>query len=75
MLLPSPFQDSFSAPAGINKALRKKGVAEGDTVVFGDMELEWSDDQSEGGIYGRWLDDRKAQGKPLMGTARWPHAG
>lgn len=61
--------------AGINKALKKKGVLEGDTVVFGEMELEWSDDQSEGAIYGRWLDERKAQGKPLMGTARWPHAG
>lgn len=61
--------------AGINKALKSKGIKEGDTVVFGDLELEWSEDQTEGAIYGRWLADMKAQGKALRGSARWPHAG
>ena len=62
-------------PTGINRALRQKGIKEGDTVVIGELELEWSDDQSEGAIYGRWLDDVKAEGKALRGSSRWPHAG
>jgi GTP-binding protein len=28
---------------GIDAALRKAGVEEGDTVMIGDYELEWSD--------------------------------
>ena len=61
--------------AGINKALKAKGIKEGDVVVVADMELEWSDDQSEGALYGRWLNERKSQGKPLKGTSSWPYAG
>ena len=70
----SEFVKSYSN-TGISKALRQKGIKEGDTVIFGELELEWSDDQSDGAIYERWLDDVKAQGIALRGSARWPHAG
>lgn len=61
--------------AGVNKALKAKGVQEGDTVVVGGMELEWSDNQSEGALYEAWLTDRKAKGRVAQGSARWPHIG
>ena len=38
------FQKVLEA-AGINKALTKKGVLDGDTVVIGELSLEWSHDQ------------------------------
>ena len=60
---------------GINKALKKKGVAEGDTVVIGDAELAWSDNQSEAALYDAWVSDRKAKGKVAQGVSRWPHPG
>lgn len=68
------FQKVLDA-SGINNALRKKGIKEGDTVVIGEMELEWSEDQSEGAVYKRWHEQQKAQGRPLRGTSSWPHAG
>ena len=60
--------------AGINKALRAKGVQEGDTVVVGTTELEWSEDQSEGALYAAWREEKKARGTAWQGSARWPHA-
>lgn len=62
-----------SPSAGVNKELRAADISEGDTVVIGDMQLEWSEDQSEGAVYGRFLDDRKAKGLAPRGSARWPH--
>ena len=59
--------------AGINKALKKEGVAEGNTVQIADTELLWSDNQSEAALYEAWLSDRKAKGKIAQGGARWPH--
>ena len=61
--------------AGINKALKKQGVTEGDTVLIGEAELAWSDNQSEAALYEAWLSDRKAKGKVGQGQARWPHQG
>lgn len=61
--------------AGINKALKKKGVAEGDTVLIGEVELAWSDNQSEAALYDAWVSDRKAKGKVAQGASRWPHPG
>ena len=61
--------------AGINKALRKRGILEGDMVIIGDTELQWSEDQSEAALFGAWLDDRRAKGRVAQGKARWPHAG
>lgn len=68
------FQKVLEA-AGINKALKKKGVAEGDTVIIGDVELAWSDNQSEAALYDAWVSDRKAKGKVVQGVSRWPHPG
>ena len=58
----------------MNKALRERGIKEGDTVVIGPVEFVWSDDQSEAALFRAWLADRKASGKPFQGVARWPHA-
>ncbi|KAL0024046.1 hypothetical protein WJX77_011544 [Trebouxia sp. C0004] len=68
------FQKVLEA-AGINKALKKQGVTEGDTVLVGEAELAWSDNQSEAALYDAWLSDRKAKGKVGQGQARWPHQG
>lgn len=68
------FQKVLEA-AGINKALKKHGVTEGDTVLIGEAELAWSDNQSEAALYEAWLSDRKAKGKVGQGQARWPHQG
>ena len=59
--------------AGINKALKKEGVAEGNTVQIADTELLWSDNQSEAALYEAWLSDRKAKGKIAKGRAILPH--
>ena len=61
--------------AGINKALKKQEIKEGDTVQLGSIELIWSDNQSESAMYQAWLDDRKAKGKIPQGSARWPYSG
>ena len=31
--------------------------------------------QSEGKMFQTWMASRKAAGRVLQGTARWPHAG
>lgn len=36
------------------KALEKRGVTDGDTVVIGELELEWSSDRSEGKLFDQW---------------------
>lgn len=61
--------------AGINKALKRQGIADGDTVIIGDAELAWSDNQSEAALYDAWVSDRKAKGKVAQGASRWPHPG
>jgi GTP-binding protein len=61
--------------AGITKALRAKGIQEGDTVVIGDMEFEHSDDVSDGAMYEKWTSERRMAGIANKGSARWPHAG
>lgn len=68
------FQGVLDA-AGINKALRAKGIKEGDTVVIGEMEFEHSDDTSEGAMYEKWTSERRMAGIANKGSARWPHAG
>ena len=61
--------------AGINKALKRQGITEGDTVIVGDAELAWSDNQSEAALYDAWVSDRRAKGKVAQGASRWPHPG
>ena len=62
------------AAAGITSALRARGIEEGDTVVIGDVEFEHSNDTSEGKMYEKWNEQRKAAGIATRGSARWPHA-
>lgn len=69
-----PWSNRITPCAGVNKELKKQGIVEGDTVVIGEIQLEWSDDQSQGALYGRFLDERKAKGLGQRGSARWPHA-
>ncbi len=47
---------------------------DGDTVVIGDLEFDYSSDKSEAGMYDRWFKERKAAGIVGRGQARWPHA-
>jgi hypothetical protein len=47
-------------------------LQEGDSVVIGDTEFEWSDDRSERAMYDAWLKDMDARGANLQGSARWP---
>lgn len=68
------FQGVLDA-AGITKALKAKGIKEGDTVVIGDMEFEHSDDVSDGAMYEKWASERRMSGIANKGSARWPHAG
>lgn len=58
--------------AGIDGALKAKGVKPGDTVVIGSTEFEWSDDQSDPAMYSAWLADMRSRGKPPKGTSAWP---
>ncbi|KAL4858432.1 putative GTP-binding protein [Chlorella vulgaris] len=59
---------------GIDSALQAQGVMDGDTVVIGDLEFDYSSDKSEAGMYDRWFKERKAAGIVGRGQARWPHA-
>ncbi|KAG2433016.1 hypothetical protein HXX76_008743 [Chlamydomonas incerta] len=61
------------AVSGINGALKAKGVRQGDSVVIGETEFSWSDDQSDGAVYDSWLKDMKDRGVNRQGSARWPH--
>ena len=63
----------FLQVSGINSALKKRGILEGDTVVIGELEFEWSDDKDEGRIYEKWYQERRAAGVVGRGHARWPH--
>jgi len=61
--------------AGVVKALEAEGCVDGDVVVLGDIEFEWSSDRSEGRLFDKWQADRKEAGKISQGSARWPHPG
>ena len=65
---------SLPGTAGINKQLRAKGIKEGDTVVIGGTELQWSDDQSEGALYAAWREEKERKGTAWHGSRSWPHA-
>lgn len=65
------FQKILDA-AGINQALRARGIKEGDTVVINESEFNWQDDQSDHAMYQAFIDDMKMRGKNIQGVARWP---
>lgn len=58
---------------GMNSALKARGCKEGDTVVIGEAEFFFQDDQSQTRMYQSWLKDMKDRGVTLQGVARWPH--
>ncbi len=66
------FQGVLDA-AGITKALRAKGIQEGDTVIIGEMEFEHSDERSEGAMVEKFHRERRMAGIAAKGSARWPH--
>jgi hypothetical protein len=47
-------------------------LQEGDTVVIGESDFEWSDDQSEGAMYDSWEADMRSRGQARQGAAKWP---
>nr|ANZ78882.1 chloroplast Obg GTPase [Dendrobium officinale] len=60
------FQHALEA-CGVNKALRKGGVREGDTVIVGEMEMVWNDGNEQPGPSGTK--------KGVSGSVRWPQFG
>ena len=67
------FQKVLEA-AGINAALRTKGIKEGDSVVIHEAEFAWQDDQSDSALYQAYMDDMKARNRNIQGVASWPHS-
>ena len=65
------FQKVLDA-AGINSALRARGVRERDTVVIYESEFEWQDDQSDAALYQAFKDDMRSRGRTVQGVAAWP---
>lgn len=58
--------------SGVNSALKAKEIKEGDTVVLGETEFTWDNDQSDGALYESWLEDMRARGRNVQGISAWP---
>jgi len=65
------FQKVLSS-SGVNGALKARGVQEGDTVVIGESEFEWQDDQSDSALYSAFKEDMRARGRNVQGSSHWP---
>ncbi|KAG1668961.1 hypothetical protein FOA52_001005 [Chlamydomonas sp. UWO 241] len=65
------FQKVLTA-SGVDGALKARGIREGDTVVIGETEFEWQDDQSENALYKAFQDDMRARGASVQGGTHWP---
>ena len=61
--------------SGVEKALNEAGAGEGDRVVIGKYEFEWSGDRREASLFDSWKakQDEKPAGTTLQGTRHWPH--
>ena len=61
--------------SGVEKALNDAGAGEGDRVVIGKYEFEWSGDRREKSLFDSWKakQDEKPAGTTLQGTRHWPH--
>ena len=61
--------------SGVEKALNEAGAGEGDRVVIGKYEFEWSGDRREKSLFDSWKakQDEKPAGTTLQGTRHWPH--
>jgi GTPase len=58
---------------GVWSALKAAGCKDGDTVVVGNMELEWQGQDDPGQLYDNWR--RSGLGGTTRGARHWPHAG
>jgi GTP-binding protein len=65
------FQSVLEA-AGINSALRARGVKEGDSVVIHESEFTWSDDQSDAALYQAFKEDMRSRNRNIQGIHAWP---
>jgi len=58
--------------SGVNSQLLTRGIRDGDSVVIGETEFEWSNDRTQGGMFDAWQGDLKARGANRVGSAHWP---
>ncbi|GAX83906.1 hypothetical protein CEUSTIGMA_g11330.t1 [Chlamydomonas eustigma] len=65
------FQSVLEA-AGVNSALRARGVKEGDAVVIHESEFTWNDDQSDAALYQAFKDDMRSRNRNIQGIHAWP---
>ena len=61
--------------SGIEKAVNDAGAGEGDRVIIGKYEFEWSGDRREKTLFdsGRAKMDEKPAGTTQQGSRHWPH--
>jgi len=59
--------------SGINSRLRKMGAVDGDAVVVGEHEFEYSSELDERDMYQRWVGQQDGN-KMVQGSRHWPHA-
>ena len=62
--------------SGVEQALNSAGAGEGDRIVIGKYEFEWSGDNRTGALYESWKAkmDEKPAGTTQQGSRHWPHA-
>lgn len=58
--------------AGVWAALKAAGVAEGDTVVIGGLEMDWAEQDDPGQLYESWR--KSGVAGPPRGARHWPHS-
>ena len=61
--------------SGVERAINEAGAGEGDRVVIGKYEFEWSGDRREQALFDSWKakQDEKPAGTTRQGTRHWPH--
>ena len=61
--------------SGVEKAINEAGAGEGDRIVIGKYEFEWSGDKREKALFDSWKakQDEKPAGTTRQGTRHWPH--
>eukprot|EP01025_Chloroclados_australasicus_P027994 TRINITY_DN27714_c0_g1_i1.p1 TRINITY_DN27714_c0_g1~~TRINITY_DN27714_c0_g1_i1.p1 ORF type:complete len:607 (+),score=67.33 TRINITY_DN27714_c0_g1_i1:13-1833(+) len=56
----------------INSKLEKSGIQEGDTVVIGSHQFQWSSNKSQRALFETWMEDVEDRGVVSMGSSKWP---
>ena len=61
--------------SGVERAINEAGAGEGDRVVIGKYEFEWSGDRREQALFDSWKakQDEKPAGTTQQGSRHWPH--